>query len=56
MLAFKNQEIYLYTEQIRLYQERIKVTDKWYNKRQFGFILGIATTVALIHTVGYVLP
>lgn len=56
ILSFKDQEIYLYNKQIKLYQERIKVTDRWYNRRPFGFILGVATTVILIHTVGYTLP
>lgn len=56
LLSFKSKEIQLQSQQITLYEQRIKVIDKWYNRRPFGFILGIATTVVLIHTVGYTLP
>ena len=56
ILSFREREIYLYNEQIRLYEKKIKVVDKWYNKRPFGFIIGVATSVVLIHTVGYTLP
>lgn len=56
ILAFRDKEVYLYSEQIKLYEKKIKVIDKWYNRRPFGFILGIATSVVLIHTVGYTLP
>ena len=56
ILAFRDKEVYLYSEQIKLYEKKIKVIDKWWNRRPFGFILGIATTVVLVHTVGYTLP
>ena len=56
LLAYKAQEVELLSQQIKLYEQRIKVIDKWYNRRPFGFILGITTTVVLIHTVGYTLP
>tara|TARA_R110001599_G_scaffold16958_1_gene68261 strand:+ start:96 stop:476 length:381 start_codon:yes stop_codon:yes gene_type:complete len=56
ILSFRDKEVYLYSEQIKLYEKKIKVIDKWYNRRPFGFILGIATSVVLIHTVGYALP
>ena len=56
ILSFRDRQIYLYSEQVKLYERKIKVVDKWYNKRPFGFVLGIATSVVLIHTVGYVLP
>lgn len=56
ILSFREREIYLYNEQIKLYEKKIKVVDKWYNKRPFGFIIGVATSVVLIHTVGYTLP
>ena len=56
LLSFKSKEVQLLSEQIKLYEQRIKVIDKWYNRRPFGFILGITTTVVLIHTVGYTLP
>tara|TARA_R110002074_G_scaffold346670_1_gene517033 strand:- start:40 stop:417 length:378 start_codon:yes stop_codon:yes gene_type:complete len=56
ILSFREREIYLYSEQIKLYEKKIKVVDKWYNKRPFGFIIGVATSVVLIHTVGYTLP
>lgn len=56
ILSFREREIYLYNEQVKLYEKKIKVVDKWYNKRPFGFIIGVATSVVLIHTVGYTLP
>ena len=56
ILSFRDKEVYLYSEQIKLYEKKIKVIDKWYNRRPFGFILGVATSVVLIHTVGYALP
>jgi hypothetical protein len=56
ILAFKNKEIVLYNEQIKLYEQKTKVIDKWWNKRPFGFILGVASTAILIHTIDYTLP
>jgi hypothetical protein len=56
LLAYKAQEVELLSQQIKLYEERIKVIDKWYNRRPFGFILGLTTSIVLIHTVGYTLP
>jgi hypothetical protein len=56
LLSFKNQEIVLYSEQLKLYEQKIKVIDKWYNTRAFGFILGVTSTILLIHSIDYTLP
>lgn len=56
LLSFKGQQILLYDDQVKLYEQKIKMVDKWYNKRPFGFILGVATTVGLIHIINYTLP
>ena len=56
LLSLKNQEIVLYSEQLKLYEQKIKVIDKWYNTRAFGFILGVTSTILLIHSIDYTLP
>lgn len=56
LLSLKNQEIVLYNEQLKLYEQKIKVIDKWYNTRAFGFILGVTSTILLIHSIDYTLP
>ena len=56
LLSFRSQQIILYNEQIKLYEEKSRLSDKWWNKRPFGFILGVTSTVLLIHTIDYALP
>ena len=41
ILLNKDQEIILLNDQIKLYEDRLKITDKWYNKRWFGVIVGV---------------
>ena len=43
-------------EQIKLYDNRLKQVDKWYNKRWVGYVMGTATTLFLIHSINYTLP
>jgi len=56
LLMFRKQEVELLERQIILYNTQLKQADKWYNKRQFGFIVGIISTVGIIHFIDYTLP
>lgn len=56
LLMFRKQEVELLERQIVLYNLQLKQADKWYNKRQFGFIVGIISTVGIIHFIDYTLP
>ena len=53
---YRKQEISLLNEQIILYDNRLKVVDKWYNKRWVGTVIGVIGTVAIIHVIDYSLP
>ena len=35
---------------------RLKIVDKWYNKRWVGTVIGIAGTIGIIHAINYSLP
>ena len=48
----KNQEILLLNDQINLYHDRLKITDRWYNKRWFGIVVGVVGTSTAIYLVG----
>ena len=56
LLMFRKQEVELLERQIVLYNLQLKQADKWYNKRQFGFIVGIISTVGIVHFIDYTLP
>jgi len=56
VLNYKRQEIELLEAQIKLYDDRLKHVDKWYEKRPFGIVLGVLGTVGLIHVIDYTLP
>lgn len=56
LLSFKSVQINLYKEQTKLYEQKLRLSDKWWNKRPFGYILGVASTILLIHTIDYALP
>jgi hypothetical protein len=56
LLMFRRQEVELLERQIELYDLQLKQVDKWYNKRQFGFIIGVISTVGIIHFIDYTLP
>ena len=56
ILSFKNQEIVLLNDRINIYADQYKKDQKFWNKRQFGFIIGVLSTVGIIHVIGYTLP
>jgi len=56
ILSFKNQEILLLHDQIKLYDDRLKVVDKWYTKPWVGFVSGFIGTLITIHIIDYSLP
>jgi hypothetical protein len=56
ILSFKNQEIVLLNERINIYADQYKRDQRFWNKRPFGFIIGVLGTVGIIHVIGYTLP
>ena len=48
----KNHEIVLLNEQIKLYNDRLKITDRWYNKRWFGVVVGVVGTSTVVYLAG----
>lgn len=56
-IMFLNDKVGLLEERVELY---IDLTDelepKWYNSPKLHFVLGMASTVVIIHTIGYTLP
>ena len=48
----KNQEILLLNDQINLYHDRLKITDRWYNKRWFGIVVCVVGTSTAIYLAG----
>jgi len=44
----------LLNEQIKLYNDRLKITDAWYNKRWFGVIVGVVGTSTAIYLAGQI--
>jgi hypothetical protein len=44
----------LLNEQIELYEDRLKITDRWYNKRWFGIVVGVAGTSTAIYLAGQI--
>ena len=56
LLSYRNQEILLLKDQIKLYNNRLKQVDKWYNKPWAGIMGGVITTLITIHVIDYSLP
>ena len=56
LLSYRNQEILLLKDQIKLYNNRLKQVDRWYNKPWVGVIGGVITTLITIHVIDYSLP
>jgi len=54
ILLNKDQEIILLNDQIKLYEERLKITDRWYNKRWFGVVCGVVGTSTAIYLAGQI--
>ena len=50
----QNSEIKLLHDQIKLYEDRLKLTDKWYNKRWFGVVVGVVGTSTAIYLAGQI--
>ena len=50
--AAKDEEIQLLNEQIKLYSDRLKIADAWYNKRWFGVVVGVVGTSTAIYLAG----
>jgi|TARA_R110000787_G_scaffold103523_1_gene210139 hypothetical protein len=56
LLLYHRKEIGLLNNQIKLYDHRLKVVDKWYNKRWVGTLIGVVGTIAIVHVIDYSLP
>tara|TARA_R110001592_G_scaffold311492_1_gene586361 strand:+ start:996 stop:1373 length:378 start_codon:yes stop_codon:yes gene_type:complete len=54
ILSAKDEEIVLLNDQLKLYQDRLKISDAWYNKRWFGVVLGVAGTSTAIYLAGQI--
>jgi len=48
----QNYEIEMLNDQIKLYEDRLKITDRWYNKRWFGVVVGVVSTSTVIYLAG----
>jgi len=54
LLMNKQDEIVLLNDQIKLYEDRLKITDRWYNKRWFGVVVGVVGTSTAIYLAGQI--
>ena len=54
IILLKNQEITELNNQINLYHDRLKITDRWYNKRWFGVVVGVVGTSTAIYLAGQI--
>tara|TARA_R110001583_G_scaffold163510_1_gene315620 strand:- start:87 stop:521 length:435 start_codon:yes stop_codon:yes gene_type:complete len=54
ILLVKDEEIVLLSSQIKLYDDRLKITDAWYNKRWFGVVIGVVGTSTAIYLAGQI--
>jgi len=45
-------EIQMLNDQIKLFEDRLKITDRWYNKRWFGVVVGVVSTSTVIYLAG----
>ena len=52
IISAKDEEIILLNDQIKLFENRLKITDAWYNKRWFGVALGVVGTSTAIYLAG----
>ena len=52
ILMNKDAEILLLNDQIKLYSDRLKIADRWYNKRWFGIVVGVVGTSSAIYLAG----
>tara|TARA_R110001592_G_scaffold152460_1_gene380027 strand:- start:1246 stop:1626 length:381 start_codon:yes stop_codon:yes gene_type:complete len=56
ILNYKNQEIIILKDQIKLYNDRLNQVDKWYKKPWVGIVSGVVGTLVTIHIIDYSLP
>ena len=56
IINYRNKEIVLLKDQIRLYDDRLKQVDKWYKKPWVGVVGGVVATLVTIHIIDYSLP
>lgn len=56
IINYKNQEIELLNNQIKLYNDRLNQVDKWYKKPWVGIVGGVVGTLVTIHVIDYTLP
>ena len=56
LLNYRSQEVDLLRNQIKLYDDRLKVVDKWYKKPWVGVVGGVVGTLITIHVIDYSLP
>ena len=54
ILLNQESEIKLLNDKINLYQDRLKITDAWYNKRWFGVVIGVVSTSTAIYLAGQI--
>ena len=54
ILMNNNEEIILLNDQIKLYEDRLKITDAWYNKRWVGVVIGVVGTSTAIYLAGQI--
>ena len=52
ILLNQTYEIEMLNDQIKLYEDRLKITDAWYNKRWFGVVCGVVGTSTAIYLAG----
>jgi hypothetical protein len=56
-ILFLDEKITLLDQRIIMYQDLTKQLEpKWYNAPRLHFVLGIVSTVVIIHTMDYTLP
>ena len=56
ILNYKEKEVLILKDQIKLYSDRLNQVDKWYKKPWVGFASGFVGTLITIHIIDYSLP
>ena len=52
IVSGKDEEILLLNDRLKLYEDRLKVTNAWYNQRWFGVVCGVVGTSTAIYLAG----
>ena len=55
-ISFLDQQKQFLNQNITLYKKELANRDTFWNKPVFGFVVGITSTIVLIHIVNYTLP